>query len=331
MFAPTVKPDWNREGRDWPNRAASRFVQAAGLRWHVQIMGEGPVLLLLHGAGAATHSWRDLAPLLARDFRIVAPDLPGHGFTSTPSREDLSLPGMVRALGDLLAALELRPDTAVGHSAGAPLALRLRLDGRIGSGGVVSLNGALLPFPGAAGLVLPAMARLLFLNPLANQMFAWRADTPGAVARLIEGTGSKIDRLGLELYRRLFRTTGHVAGALGMMAHWDLNPLIADLGGLPPPLVLVAAANDRAVPPSVSRRIAMLAPDSTLLVLPSLGHLAHEEAPGRIAEIIRRAVQDRTVIDSSAADSLPRREVIRRAHGAYRNRAAPSPPEQGSA
>ena len=222
-------------------------------------------------------------------FMVVAPDLPGHGFTDSPRQDHLSLPGMVRALGGLLAALKLRPHAAVGHSAGAAVALRMRLDGRIGSGGVVSLNGALLPFPGAAGLILPAVAKLLFLNPIANQMFAWRAANPGAVARLIESTGSRIDQVGLDLYGRLFRTTGHVAGALGMMAHWDLNPLIADLRGLSAPLTLVAAENDRAVPPSVSQKIAAIAPASTLVALPSLGHLAHEEAPERIAAIIRRA------------------------------------------
>lgn len=74
---------WERDGADWPNRAASRFVTASGLTWHVQAMGapEAPVLLLLHGTGAATHSWAGLAPLLAARFRVIAPDLPGHGFT----------------------------------------------------------------------------------------------------------------------------------------------------------------------------------------------------------------------------------------------------------
>ena len=76
---------WERDGRDWPNREASRFVEAGGLRWHVQQMGRGPVLLLLHGTGASTHSWRALLPLLAKSFTVVAPDLPGHGFTATPS------------------------------------------------------------------------------------------------------------------------------------------------------------------------------------------------------------------------------------------------------
>ena len=85
---------WQRDGGDWPNREASRFVRAAGLLWHVQVMGQGPVLLLLHGTGAATHSWRAMLPLLARHFTVVAPDLPGHGFTDAPATARLSLPGM---------------------------------------------------------------------------------------------------------------------------------------------------------------------------------------------------------------------------------------------
>src|SRR3954465_15975067 len=76
---------WDRDGRDWPHREASRFIEAAGLRWHVQIMGQGPAALLLHGTGASTHSFLDLAPLLARRFTVVMPDLPGHGFTATPA------------------------------------------------------------------------------------------------------------------------------------------------------------------------------------------------------------------------------------------------------
>jgi magnesium chelatase accessory protein len=293
MFAADVKPDWDREGRDWPNRETSRFVRAAGLRWHVQVMGTGPTLLLLHGAGAATHSWRALAPLLARDFQVIAPDLPGHGFTETPGSAGLSLIGMADAVAGLLDALDAKPHLAVGHSAGAAIAIRMRLDGRVGEGGVVGLNGALAPFPGAAGHIFPAMAKLLFVNPLANQMFAWRAASPGAVARLIESTGSTIDEAGLDFYGRLFRTTGHVGGALGMMANWDLHPLLTDMPRLPAPLTLLAAQNDRAVPPSVAWGVKALAPAAVVVPLPDLGHLAHEEAPGLVAEIIREAAGGR--------------------------------------
>jgi magnesium chelatase accessory protein len=227
-----------------------------------------------------------MAPILARDFRVIAPDLPGHGFTETPVGEGLSLNGMAHEVAALLEALGETPAAVVGHSAGAAVALRMQLDGRLGSARLVSLNGALQPFPGVSGHVFPAMAKLLFLNPIAIQMFALRAGRTSAIAGLIESTGSKIDRAGLEDYRKLLRTTGHIAGALGMMANWNLHPLVADLPRLTAQLTLVAAQNDRAVPPRVAERIKALAPASRLILLPGLGHLAHEEAPARLAEII---------------------------------------------
>ena len=72
------------------------------------------------------------------------------------------------------------------------------------------------------------MAKLLFLNPLAPRLFAWSADK-AAVANLLKGTGSKIGPRGVDLYTRLLHNPGHVAGALGMMANWDLIDLRRDL------------------------------------------------------------------------------------------------------
>ncbi|MEM7746067.1 MAG: alpha/beta fold hydrolase, partial [Pseudomonadota bacterium] len=121
MNAPAPRA-WNRDGRDWPNREASVFVRTGGVAWHVQRMGSGPRLLLLHGTGGATHSWRGLLPALADRFDVVAPDLPGHGFSSMGMA---SLPGMAGAVRDLLATLDVAPEYIVGHSAGAAIALRL--------------------------------------------------------------------------------------------------------------------------------------------------------------------------------------------------------------
>ena len=61
----------------WPHAEHSRLIHVKPHRWHVQIMGQGPDLLFLHGAGGATHSWRDVLPLLAPHYRCIAVDLPG--------------------------------------------------------------------------------------------------------------------------------------------------------------------------------------------------------------------------------------------------------------
>ncbi len=276
---------WEQEGRDWPNREASRFVDAAGLRWHVQQLGQGPVVLLLHGTGAATHSWRGLAPLLARHFTVVAPDLPGHGFTEALPARRLSLSGMAKAIADLLHQLDVSPEMAVGHSAGAAILVRMCLDGLSQPRLMISLNGALLPFPGMAGKLFPPIAKALFLNPVVPRLFAFGVSRDRA-ERLLRDTGSKIDPAGLDLYARLFQSPRHIAGALGMMANWNLEDLERALHRLTTPLVLAVGERDGTVPPSNARRIARMVQGAELVRLPKLGHLAHEEQPEVVADLV---------------------------------------------
>jgi magnesium chelatase accessory protein len=291
-----AKLSWNADGADWPNREASRFVNAAGYRWHVQIMGSGPVALLAHGTGAATHSWRALMPLLAKHFTLVAPDLPGHGFTETPPESVLTLPRMARDLAALCRKLDVKPELAIGHSAGAAILARMSLDRSIEPKLIVSLNGAFLPFDSVASSVLSPLAKALALNPLVPWFFAWRGSKPASVHRLIAGTGSSIDAAGERLYRKLVSSPGHVAAALEMMANWDLHPLVRDLPRLQADLVLVAATNDRAIPPSIARRVRKLVPQAKLEMVANYGHLAHEEAPETIADIIvREAIVARVI------------------------------------
>ena len=293
--------DWDRDGQNWPNRAASRFVEAGGLRWHVQIAGSGPAVLLLHGMGAATHSWRGLFPALTERFTVIAPDLPGHGFSGMPDASTLSLPGMARATADLLRTLDIEPEWVVGHSAGAAVMARMTLDGAVAPKTLVSLNGALLPLQSLAAQFFSPTARLLARLPMVPPLFTFFAGDRPAVARLIRETGSTIDAEGLRCYALLTRNPGHVAGTLGMMAKWDLPSLARDLPKLRIPLLLVASRNDRTVPPAEALRVRARVPGARSLILPDLGHLAHEERPDLIVAAIFPPTQE-------AASSHDRRE-----------------------
>jgi magnesium chelatase accessory protein len=284
----TDRPSWQREGRDWPHREASQFVNAGGVRWHVQRMGRGPAMLLVHGTGAATHSWRALAPLLAKRFEVIAPDLPGHGFSAPLPPGRMSLPGMADALGALLQKLGVRPAVAVGHSAGAAVLARMILDDAIAPRSLVGLNAALLPLRGVAGHVFAPAARLLAASSLAARVFAWRAADRALVEKLVLGTGSRVDAEGVELYARLVRKPGHVAAALDMMANWDLHALAADLPALQTPLTLIVGERDRTVAPAEARRVQAVVPHATVITLPGLGHLAHEEQPVEVARLLVR-------------------------------------------
>lgn len=283
---PSRKRSWERRAKDWPHREASVFVSAGGIQWHAQIFGDGPVALLLHGTGASTHSFRDLAPALARAFKVVAVDLPGHGFTGMPPAYRLSLAGMAGLTGEFCRALGIAPVLAVGHSAGAAVAIRMALDGTIAPRGIVSLNGALLPLRIPGARIFSPMAKLLAALPMVPSLFAWRGGSPGKVERLLAGTGSRLDARGIELYRRLIGDSEHVAAALAMMANWDLPGFARDLPKLRLPLASIVGANDRTVPPEDARRVAALVPHATVDVQPGLGHLAHEEDPAGTAALI---------------------------------------------
>ncbi len=277
---------WERDGGDWPNRDASRFVVAGDLSWHVQQLGQGPVVLLLHGTGASTHSWRDFGPLLARHFTVIAPDLPGHAFTDPLPAGHATLGAMSRALGTLVEVLGVAPEMVIGHSAGAAIAARMSLDRLHDARAIISLNGALLPLPGVPGIVFAPLARMLAATPFAARLFAWRARDQGAVARLVASTGSTLDETGVALYARLVQSPGHVASVLDMMASWDLATMQRDLPRLVPLLALVVGDRDHTVPMSEAERVRGLLPSARSIVLPGLGHLAHEEAPAVVARVV---------------------------------------------
>ncbi len=287
-------PEWAIEGKDWPNRSASEFIEADGYRWHVQTMGsEGradsgnsPVCLLIHGTGAATHSWRDLMPLLAENYRVIAMDLPGHGFTRPNHARRVSLPQMSRSIALLLDEMNAEPDLIVGHSAGAAIGAQLLLD-RAWSAPLVGLNPALLPFPGLAAKLFPQLAKMLFTNPLVSQIFARMARYPGGIERFLgKATGSSIDRAGLKQYKLLMSRSGHCDGAIRMMASWQLEDLQKRLPDLLAPVLLLHTSDDTAIPRSAVRGAADLIPNANYKELQGLGHLAHEEQPATIAEII---------------------------------------------
>lgn len=282
-------PDWPAHAAAWPNAASSRFVRAAGIAWHVQVMGSGPVALLLHGTGGATHSWRDVAPLLAARFTVVAPDLPGHGFTGVPPARQLSLAVMSDALGALLATLGLAPLLGVGHSAGAAVLLRMALDGRAPLGAFVGVNAALAPPPALYSSLLAPLIGRVATSPLVALLAAKAAARDGVVRSLLRSTGTALDDAQIARYELLFRSPARVNAVLTMMANWELGPLQRDLARLTVPTTLIAATDDAWVPPSVARDAARRIPRAAVVATTG-GHLVHEVRPAEVVDVIADAL-----------------------------------------
>lgn len=285
--------DFRTDGRDWPLRAASRFVLRGSIRWHVQVAGRGPVVLLIHGTGASSHSFRALIPRLAADCTVIAPDLPGQGFSRAPLSFEPTLPGTAAAVAELMDELGAGgPEVIVGHSAGAAVAVQMALDGVVAAPrSVVGLAAALVPLRGVPGVWFAPAARWLSRSGLAAGIIAAvGARDRASVDRLLRRTGSALDAEGVSLYWKLARDRDHVAAVLAMLSRWDLRPLWAALPALRTRLVLVAGERDRAVPLEQQREIAARAgraAGGAVRVVRGAGHLVHEERADEVARIIR--------------------------------------------
>ena len=277
--------DWRDWRDDWPLASCSRFVQAGGLRWHVQQQGRGPVMVLLHGTGASTHTWRDLMPVWTREFTVLSVDLPGHAFTGMADAALMTLPGMAQGLQALLQTLAIKPAVLVGHSAGAAVAAEMVLQTRSADKPLlVALNPAWLPMHGWAGWLFAPAAKLVTLNPLSGWLMAKQAMRGDLVQRVLQGTGSRLSAGSVALYKRLFSQPVHVRGVLTMMERWDLPAWSPHLAQLDSPVLILCGEEDRTIDPLSTRPLLQRLAQAHHELLPGLGHLAHEEAPGQVAQ-----------------------------------------------
>lgn len=104
---------------------------------------ENPVLLLLHGFPSSSHQFRELIPLLADKFHLIAPDLPGFGFTEVPAERHYtySFDGLANTLIAFVDALNLQRFAMYVFDYGAPTGLRLALHYPQRVSGFISQNG----------------------------------------------------------------------------------------------------------------------------------------------------------------------------------------------
>jgi len=279
--------DWQAHRQTWPHAELSRFVQAGGVRWHVQQAGQqGPRVLLIHGTGASGHTWRDLLRPLAEHAQVWVVDLPGHGFSSLASGQGMSMQGMATSLHALMQSLAVPVDVFIAHSAGAAIAAQMVIAQQLTPQSLIGINPAWLPLPGLAGLLFPPAAKLLAITPFVPKWFAKQASGPGMLEKLLDGTGSVLDQAGKALYAELVADPEHAQGALKMMAAWDLSQGAHTLRQLRCPVQMLVGERDRAVPPAQAQQALGLLADGHLESWPGFGHLVHEEAPTQCVQFL---------------------------------------------
>lgn len=281
---PPDLPDW------WPLAHASDRCPVAGWDLHVQAVGQGPLLLFLHGTGAGAFSWAPLVERLATSYRCLLLDLPGHGFTrplDPRQATDRSLPAMAAVVRALLTARGDTPIGIVGHSAGAAIGWRLLLDGLPGR--LLGIGAALVPPPAAYDRFARWwVAPIATAAPVA-QLASALAREPATVEAILRRTGSTPPAALVRCYATLAATPAQVQGAMSMMAQWALRPLLRDAATQPCPVHLLHGAEDPFVPLARLREVVRSLPGVTLDVLPG-GHLLHETDPDAVARVVRASL-----------------------------------------
>ena len=285
--------DWEKEKNNWPNSELSQFINCPPHLWHVQdtqnqqtITKYLPTLLLIHGAGASTHSWRLVLNKLKSNFRVVVVDLPGHGFTKLGAQNRSSLELITLDLVLMLNKLEIQPNLIIGHSAGSAVAINLGLDPNLKVDGILCLNGALGNFSGFAGILYPFLAKILAMSPFTVPLFTSLYSSSKRVEKFLEMTGSKISIDGVRYYTRLISDKNHVAGTLAMMSQWNLNKLALEWHNLNVPVSFILGEKDTIVQNSDSFKASNAIRRSEIKINKNHGHLMHEETPDLIADQI---------------------------------------------
>lgn len=252
--------------------------------WHFIDQGRGPNLVLLHGLGASSFSWRHNIGPMGRHFRVLAPDLPPHGRSPAPVDGDYTVAGQIRGILEFLERRGLEQATLVGNSLGGGLALLLARDYPDRFPALVLLA------PGVALTRLPRIfhpLRVLLLGHLAAALLGpWII--PFAL-RQIYYHRELITQEVISGYAAPFREFSRRL-AIGRLCQ-QLNPLPLEevealLHNLRQPVSLIWGYQDRVLPVRQAYWIKERLPQAQMHILPQAGHAPQEEAPDEVNKII---------------------------------------------
>jgi pimeloyl-ACP methyl ester carboxylesterase len=291
-----------------------QFCTIHGYRRAFVCFGQGPALLLIHGIGDSSDTWRPVIDELARHHTIVAPDLLGHGRSEKP-RADYSVAAYANGMRDLLSVLEIDRATVIGHSLGGGVAAqfayqfperceRLVLVDSGGIGRSVSPMLRLAALPGIEALMplfgLPPvrMATRLTADVMRHFATTFGRDTEEllAVFDALPDTAART---------AILRTLRSGVDWRGQVITMLDRAYLAE--GLP--TLLVWGRHDAVIPLGHGRLAHAAMPGSELEIFDDAGHFPHHADPSRFVTIVSDFV-DRT--DPAPFDPEEWRRRLRR-------------------
>jgi pimeloyl-ACP methyl ester carboxylesterase len=305
-----VKPrdgDYGREGRapwldvDW--QAAQHRLEIDGHEVNYCELGEGPAILFVHGLGASWQSWLEQLPEFAASHRVVAMDLPGFGYSESPS-EDISIEYYARWTAQFMDALGIESAAVVGNSMGGFVSAELAIKSPERVQRLVFVSAAIFwqnrrraqPLVQLAKLSDAVVARALVraTDDIATRRRLRYAALATAGFRYPQYVS---DELAHEMVRSARRTDGFLP-ALQALAGYDLEE---ELPKISCPTLIVWGANDQLVSVKDAERLEDLIPDSRREVFERTGHVAMLERPERFNRLLEEFLAEERELAGDSA------------------------------
>lgn len=270
--------------------AELKYLELHGNRLAYQDEGQGDAILLLHGMAGSSQTWRSVIRPLSRKYRVIAPDLLGHGSSAKP-RSDYSLGAFAVLLRDLLDELGVARATIVGHSLGGGVAMqfvyqhpdyceRLVLIGSGGLGPDVGWTLRLLSAPGAE-LIMPIIAPqpVLTAGEKVRSWFAKMGIESPRGGEIWNAYSSFSDAETRQAFLRTLRSVVDYRGqAVSALNRLNVR---ADM-----PIMAIWGEQDAIIPVQHAYAALEARPDARVEVMPGVGHFPQVERPTEVVDLI---------------------------------------------
>ena len=289
LWTPDRDPAWLAARHlDAPGDLIDVPVAGAKLRLHVRDDGprEAPALLLLHGFGASLHTWEPWAASLADDFRVVRLDLPGSGLSPPDPTADYTDARSLALIEATLDHLGIARATLVGNSMGGRLAWAFAAARPTRVDKLVLLAPDGFASAGFEYDQAPEVPAWLHAMRVSLPRFLLRMSLAPAYVNPAVLTDEVLAR-----YHDLLRAPGARLAMLQRLEQAVLTDPVPRLKTITAPTLLLWGEQDAMIPVDNADDYLAAIPGSTLVRLPGLGHLPHEEAPERSLVPVREFLQ----------------------------------------
>ena len=249
--------------------------------------GHGPPVVFFHGLGASMYAWRkNLAPVAAAGYRVIAFDNRGFGFSGKPAT-GYDNAAYARLTVALLDSLHLPDAVLIGHSLGGAIAAEVAIAHPERVRGLVLIGSAGL---GAREPPLFHVGRWPLVGPL---LFAFRGR--GLTERLLKATYAdprKVSDADVDQYYAPVAEPEYGRSLRAVLREFRFDGLAGRLDHIAAPTLVLWGEADRLIPITLGRALAAGIPRAAFLSVPRAGHAVQEEAPDQVNRLLIRFLTD---------------------------------------